>query len=180
MFTNLLKYTSCFLNWGRCFVLPLFKNNRQGHGEMAQWLRLCAALIEDPGLVPRTHTMMLTTTCSSSFREFLASWASASSGAHKLMQAHIHGRNESKGKWRKGRKKNRQTGESILLLMRWKENYCIGPAQWLSWEMVLAAKPDNWSLVPGPHIVWKEKTDFHRLFSVSWHTWAHMAHTLNK
>lgn len=33
---------------------------------MAQWLRMCTALAEDPGSVPLTHVMQHTTTCNSS------------------------------------------------------------------------------------------------------------------
>jgi hypothetical protein len=37
--------------------------------EMAQWLRVLAALVEDAGKISSTHMGWFTTTCNSSFRD---------------------------------------------------------------------------------------------------------------
>lgn len=39
-----------------------------GAGEMVQWLTILVALEKDPGLVPSTQVVPLTTSCNSSFQ----------------------------------------------------------------------------------------------------------------
>lgn len=58
---------------------------------MAQWLRVCDALAEDPSVVPSTHVVKITTSCDSGSGVI---WCQLSDAPdlcrHRPTQAHLH------------------------------------------------------------------------------------------
>lgn len=58
---------------------------------MAQWVRVCDALAEDPSVVPSTHVVKITTSCDSGSGVIWCQLSDASDLCrHRPTQAHLH------------------------------------------------------------------------------------------